>query len=280
MHARMTESFAKFNFADLYKARYGEQGANVPVDGELARQLKHRSHRRWADKPVEDATLDMLFAAALSVPTKSDLMQYAIIHVADKAKQNRIAQLIPDMPWIADAPVFLMFCGDGRRIRRICEFRGTEFAHEPIDAFFNAGVDAALAMSAFIRGAEASGLVTCPISAVREPVEEIAALLELPDRVFPVAGLCAGYPDWEPWVSLRLPPRVIVHRDRYDDSDLESEIAGYDNRRREVNPIRRQRDVQRYGERALYGWSDDKARQVSHRERVGFGALIRRTFGI
>lgn len=267
--------------ADLYEARYGEDtelGRDRPAEGELARQLAHRSHRRWADAPVTDEELDLLLAAALSVPTKSDLMQIAVVHVADQAKKARIAELIPDMPWIADAPAFLVFCGDGRRIRRICELRGTEFAHDPLDAFFNASVDAALAMSAFIRAAEADGLVTCPISAVREPVEEIVELLGLPDRVFPVAGLCVGHPAWEPWVSLRLPPRVMVYKDRYDDANFEAELDNYDRRRNERNPIKRQRDVDAYGEKRDYGWSDDKARQVSHRERAAFGALIRRTY--
>ena len=269
--------------ADLYEARYGEAtelGRDRPAQGELARQLAHRSHRRWADAPVPDAELDLLLAAALSVPTKSDLMQVAVLHVADQTKQARIAELIPEMPWIADAPVLLVFCGDGRRIRRICELRGTGFAHDPLDAFFNASVDAALAMSSFIRAAEAEGLVTCPISAIREPIEEVAELLGLPDGVFPVAGLCLGYPTWEPWVSLRLPPRVLVHRDRYDDADFESEIDDYDRRRAERNPIKRQRDVGTYGEKTFYGWSDDKARQVSHRERAGFGAFIRRSFDL
>lgn len=267
--------------ADLYEARYGETtalGKDRPAEGELARQLAHRSHRRWADRPVTDETLDLLLAAALSVPTKSDLMQIAVLHVADQAKKNRVAELIPSMAWIADAPAFLVFCGDGRRIRRICELRGTGFAHDPLDAFFNAAVDSALAMSAFIRAAEAEGLVTCPISAVREPVEEIARLLELPEAVFPVAGLCVGYPTWEPWVSLRLPPRVLVHRDRYDDSEFDAEIDGYDRRRAERNPIRNQRDVETYGAKENYGWSDDKARQVSHEERSGFAAFVRRSF--
>jgi nitroreductase/FMN reductase [NAD(P)H] len=267
--------------ADLYEARYGEAtelGRDRPAEGELARQLDHRSHRRWADRPVTDAELDLLLAAALSVPTKSDLMQIAVLHVADQAKLNRVAELIPEMPWIADAPAFLVFCGDGRRIRRICELRGTAFAHNPLDAFFNAAVDAALAMSAFIRAAEAEGLVTCPISAVREPVEEIAELLGLPEAVFPVAGLCVGYPTWEPWISLRLPPRVMVHRDRYDDSNFEAEMDGYDRRRAERNPIKRQRDVDAYGEKAFYGWSDDKARQGAHRERAGFADFVRRSY--
>ena len=154
----MTETLA-----DLYEARYGEKtdlGKERPPEGEIARQLAHCSHRRWADKSVDDELLQLLFAAALSIPTKSDLMQYAVLHVDDQAKKDRVAELIPSMAWIAQAPVFLVFCGDGRRIRKVCELRGTELAHEELDAFFNPTVDAALAMSAFIRAAEAEGLVT------------------------------------------------------------------------------------------------------------------------
>ena len=268
--------------ADLYEARYGEEttlGKDRPATGGLARQFAHRSHRRWSDKPVDDELVDLLLAAALSVPTKSDLMQIAVINMTQRPAIQRVADLIPAMPWIADAPVFLLFCGDGRRIGKVCELRGTTYAHDPLDAFFNATVDATLAMTAFIRGAEAEGLVTCPISHVREPIEEIVELAGLPDRVVPVCGLCVGYPDWEPWVSLRLPPRVMVHKDRYDDGDFEAEIAGYDKRRAERNPIRNQREVETYGEKADYGWSDDKSRQVSHLERENFGVYVRRTFG-
>jgi len=268
--------------ADLYEARFGEStalGRDRPAVGELARQLSHTSHRRWADTRISDAHLDLLLAAALSVPTKSDLMQIAVIHIREQTTQQRIADLIPDMPWIADAPAFLLFCGDGRRMHRICEMRGTSFAHDPLDAFFNASVDAALAMSAFIRAAEAEGLVTCPISAVREPIQEIVELTALPERVFPVAGLCLGYPTWEPWISVRLPTRVLVHRDRYDDRNLRAEIDAYDHRRAERNPIKRQRDTDAYGDKKNYGWSDDKARQVSHTERTGFTEFVRRSFG-
>ena len=272
----MTETLA-----DLYEARFGETtelGRDRPAEGEIARQLSHRSHRRWADKVVDDELMQLLFAAALSIPTKSDLMQYAILHVTEQANKDRVAELVPSMPWIASAPELLIFCGDGRRIRKVCELRGTEFAHEALDSFFNPTVDAALALSAFIRAAESEGLVTCPISAVREPVEEISAILGLPDGVFPVAGLCVGYPDWEPWVSLRLPPRVIVHKDRYDDSNFEQEIDGYDVRRAAQNPIRRQREVEKYGEKDVYGWSDDKSRQVSHLERSDFVNFVKQYF--
>ena len=57
----MTETLA-----DLYETRYGEKtdlGKDRPAEGEIARQLAHRSHRRWADKPVDDELLQLLFAA-------------------------------------------------------------------------------------------------------------------------------------------------------------------------------------------------------------------------
>ena len=49
-------------------------------------------------------------------------------------------------------------------------------------------------MSAFIIVAEAEGLGVCPISAVRNHADAVSKLLKLPDHVFPVAGLAAGYP--------------------------------------------------------------------------------------
>jgi FMN reductase [NAD(P)H] len=51
---------------------------------ELVRMLEHSSHRRWTERPVDAALLQILFAAALSAPSKSDLQQADIIHVADR----------------------------------------------------------------------------------------------------------------------------------------------------------------------------------------------------
>ena len=42
--------------------------------------------------------------------------------------------------------------------------------------------------------AESAGLGSCAISALRNHPQEVAEILELPDKVFPVAGLCLGYP--------------------------------------------------------------------------------------
>ena len=267
--------------ADLVTKRYGPEtpgGADLPAEGPLATILDRRTHRRYADRPVSEDMLDLLFACAFSASAKSDLQQASVVRVVDLALRAEVAALIPGMPWIGTAPAFMVWCGDGRRIRRICELRGKPFANDHFDAAFNPTVDAALAMQTFILAAEAAGLGCCPISVVRNHAFRIGELLGLPEWVFPVAGLCVGWPAAQGYISMRVPPSVTVHTDRYDDDKLAGGIDAYDRRRDAVFsiPADKQRDLDRYGEAGFYGWSEDKARQVSHTERQDFGAFLRR----
>lgn len=265
---------------DLIAARFAEPtdiGRDRQAEGVHAQQLRHRSRRRYSDAPVPQSVLDVLFACALSAPAKSDLQQVAIIQFDEPSRRNKVTDLFPSMPWIKQAPVFLLFCGDGRRIRRVCELRGTAFAHEPLDAFLNAAADAAIVLQNFITAAEAEGLGCCPISAVREVTDDIVDLAGLPDGVFPFAGLCVGHPVDDPAISVRLPMRLTVHKDSYDDSTLQDEIESYDRRRNETNVFRNQREPERYGTKEGYGWSDDKSRQTANTERQSFSAYIRRS---
>ena len=268
--------------ADRIKTALAERFGTAPaIDpglpglDELARMAEHRSHRKYSKRPVAPELLRLLLACALSAPSKSDLQQADIVHVADRAKVKAIAESIPDMPWIADAPVFLVFCGNNRRIRQIGEWRGKPFVNDHLDHFMNAAVDAGLAMMSFIRAAEAVGLGTCPISAVRNHCEEASRLLGLPDQVFPVAGLCAGYPAEEGRITPRLPLEATVHTDRYDEAGVREKIDAYDRRRDARLPYRRQRNPERFGKTDFYGWSEDKARQYCVPERADFGAFFR-----
>ncbi len=93
-------------------------------------------------------------------------------------------------------------------------------ANNNLDTFLNTAVDCTLAMAAFMAAADAAGLGTCPISYVRNHIEKLVPLLALPAGVYPVAGLTVGWPEFRRPVSMRLPPSVVVHRERYDDSAL------------------------------------------------------------
>jgi len=242
---------------------------------ELARIAEHRSHRKYTDQAVAPELLDLLFACALSAPSKSDLQQADIVHVADREKVRAITALVPDSPWIAEAPVLLVFCANNRRIRQIGEWRGKPFVNEHLDHFMNAAVDAAIVMTTFIRAAEAVGLGTCPISMIRTRPYEVSELLRLPEGVFPVAGLTAGYPREEGRITPRLPLDVTVHVDQFDETHVREHIDAYDRRRHELIPYRKQRGFRRFGEAAFYGWSEDKARQYGVPERTDWGKFVR-----
>ncbi|MES2561799.1 MAG: nitroreductase family protein, partial [Pseudomonadota bacterium] len=224
---------------------------------------------------IDPALLRLLVACALCAPSKSDLQQADIVQVASRYKVQAIAELIPDMPWIAQAPVLLVFCGNNRRIRQIGEWRGKPFVNNHLDHFMNAAVDAGIVMTTFMHAAEAVGLGCCPISGIRNRPDEVSRLLDLPEAVFPVAGMTLGHPAEAGRITPRLPLDATVHLDRFAESHVREHIDAYDQRRHAVQPYRKQRYAKRYEDSTFYGWSEDKARHYSVPERANFGAFIR-----
>jgi nitroreductase len=248
-----------------------------PVPPLLGQILRRRTHRAYAARPVADELIDLLVAVALSASAKSDFQQATVIKVKDPQRRGNIAQHFPLMPWIGTAPAFLVFCADARRLERIGTMRKHPQRNGDLEAFLNASVDAALALQTFILAAESVGLGCCSISVIRNQMPTVARELSLPDGVFPIAGLCVGYPAGKGHISMRLPPAVTVHTDRYDDANLEQEIDAYDRRRaaRHMTPREQQRNPKKFGHADFYGWSEDKARQAAEPEGASFAAFVR-----
>jgi nitroreductase/FMN reductase [NAD(P)H] len=266
-------------FERLYQDRFGLAPDFAPpaeMNATLAGILARRSHRRFRPDQVPSDLMSTLLACAQSAPAKSDLQQYAIIVIKDGTLRGRLNELLASQSWIADAPHMLVFCADLRRGQRIAALRGLAHANNNMDSFMNAAVDAALAMQTFILAAESAGLGCCPLSVIRNRIAEVAAVLELPAGVFPVAGLCLGWPATRAFTTLRLPPAVVVHEDRYDDSNLETELAAYDARRHQRFPITpdKQLHVEHYGRAETYHWSHNAARRLSRPERAGFREFL------
>ncbi len=263
------------------RSRYGlatETGAATTENSTVANILGRCSHRAFSNKTVPADLLDTLFATAFSAPSKSDLQQACVIRVEDKTKQRRIAEATASTRWAAEAPVFLVWCGDSRRIRRLAEWRGHAFANDHLDAFMNAAVDAGICMQTFIVAAESYGLGCCPVSEVRNQIDLLSDELELPQHVFPVAGLCVGWPLQKSHLSMRLPLSTTVKVDRYSDENLFDEVSDYDKRRENVDqtPTEAQRFVETLGVSENYGWSENRTRQYSRPARADFGSYIRR----
>ena len=270
MPQTLTDLVSK-RFADDIKVNREQSASDTHV-----LQLQHRSCRQFHEKPIPEETLKLLFACSLSAPSKSDLQQVSIIHLVSKESRDFIHSVLPTMPWIKTAPVFLLFCGDNHRIQTICEMHETTFAHDPFDAFLNTATDTAMVLQNFIIAAQAAGLGCCPISAVREVTTKLAEFCQMPEGVYPLVGLCLGYPKSISDISIRLPMCTTIHKDTYKNNNLKAKITDYDKRRGELNSYKSQRNTDVFGTSKSYGWSTDKARQTSHPERISFTNHIRK----
>lgn len=267
--------------ADIQRAlerRFGET-IGVPNDiaplTELAAIASRRVHRTYSDRPVNDELVRLLCACALSAPSKSDLQQRDIVVIGDPQMRATIAALLPHMPWVAAAPVFLVFCANARRVRQVSHLRGKPFPNDHMDLFFNAVGDAAIALATCLIAAESIGLGACPISEIRNHAAQIDRMLQLPEQVIPFAGLCLGWPAAEDKLSPRLPLALTVHHDRYREPPLDPTLREYDRRREALQPYEKQHQPERWGIAEEYGWSEQKARQYAVPQRVDFGAYVR-----
>jgi FMN reductase [NAD(P)H] len=257
-------------------ARFGydvDLGGDAEDNAWIRQVLLRRTQRRYDPRPVPESLVRTILAATFSTSSKSDFQQASVIRVEDRGQRDRLAALIPDMPWIGNAPVFLVFLGDARRLERVSRH---PVANGTMEGFFNATVDAALALQTCTLAAETLGFGTCPISVLRNHAQAVGEILALPDKVFPVAGLCLGYPAQQGFTSMRLPPEATVHRDSYDDSQVAEAVDAYDRRRDERHSIKdRQKSPEVFGTAEFYGWSEDKARQAMSPEGVGFAAWLK-----
>tara|TARA_R110000787_G_scaffold286423_1_gene404804 strand:- start:2547 stop:3395 length:849 start_codon:yes stop_codon:yes gene_type:complete len=273
------------NLSELIRQRFGLQDGELQlgcarideINTTITDLLGRRSIRRYTDEPISDDMLDTLLACAQSAPTKSNLQQYSIVVVSDESLRKRLAEHCPKTPQLQSCPVFLVFCADIRRNQRVADVRNHTYANNNLDCFVNAVIDAAMALQCLITAAESMGLGCAAISEIRDGMEAVSALLELPPGVFPISGLTLGKPAVRGFINQRLAPNIVVHRDRYDDSHLEADIETYDARRHAIFPIpdSAQMHTDKYGTACDYTWSENTARQLSIPERQAFRAFLK-----
>lgn len=230
------------------------------------------SHRQWLERPVDPALLRLLVGVALSAPSKSDLQQVEFVEVRNAEQRAAVQALVPSMPWIAQAPVLMVVCGTGARFRRAFERAGQPFVNEHLDGVFNPTTDAAMALMHLLVAAGAAGLVGVPISVLRDRAGELADILALPDHVFPVAGICLGYPSGARSVTPSFGLAASLHVDRHGGGGaaLDPALDAFDRRYQAFRQAHLPAAAAPAGT-----WSQDKTRQYASTQRADWGAFLR-----
>ena len=260
---------------NLIKSRYAKDSnikKSLDIPNNVSRRILRKSCRKFKKIKVSKEILISLIASAQAAPSKSNLQQYSILLIKSKIIKNQLSNLLGKTSWALEAPLFFLFLADIRRNKIITEHKGYEYKNNSIDYFMNAVIDASLAMQNLINSAEEFGLGICPISMVRNHLEEVKKMCHLPEGVFPIAGLSVGWPDENNEVSIRLPMKVVFHEDFYNDKDMLKQIDHYDETIECVQPIpkSKQRHVKVYGFNKKNTWSENISRQMSLPERKEF----------
>ena len=262
--------------SNLYQNRYGKKTdqnfSKIDITPLINSIISRASVRKFSKKNISKELLTLLLTAAQSAPSKSNLQQYSIMVIQNQSLKNEISKLIGDTKWALTAPVFLLFLADIRRNIKITNHKGYNHKNNNVDTFMNGVIDSALSMQSMISASESIGLGICPISMIRNIIEEVKNLCKLPKGVFPIAGLALGWPDEKSPISIRLPQDIVTHYNTYNEKNLMDKINQYDERVFKVAPIERnkQRHINIYGVAKKGTWSENISRQLSVAERKDF----------
>ena len=219
--------------AELLDWRYGDDKPDVPLlDNAVVRSLlAHKSARHYLNNPLPTGALETIVAAAQSAATSSNLQTWSVIALQDPAHKSEAATLCGDQDFIRNAPLFLVFCADLARLTTVSQ--QADLPGEGLDyleMFVMATIDASLAGQNAAAAAESLGLGICYVGAARNKPRELAALLNLPPRVFALFGMAVGWPspDDTTTVKPRLPQPAVCHRETYSTTDTLRWISHYD----------------------------------------------------
>ena len=214
--------------------------------------LSHRSIRKFTDTPVNQDTVEQLVRCGQAAATSSNIQSVSVVQVNSSEKRESLAELAGGQAYVASAPVFLVYCADMSRPGFACERQGGDFAPGMTEHFIIATVDVALAAQSTVIAAESLGLGICYIGALRNNPALVSELLDLPEQVYPVFGLCIGHPAQDPEVKPRMPVPMMLHENTYQTMIDEQALATYDATVSEYYATRT-------GNQKSQGWSEQMA---------------------
>ena len=187
---------------------------------EILDSIKNRrSLRVFSDKEIPEIDREAILSSALEAPSAGNMTLYTIIDVKDQALKDRLAITCDNQPFIANAPMVLVFCADYYRWHHAFE-KNCEYVRTPDKGDFHlACADAFIAAQNCVVAAESLSLGSCYIGDITENFEIHRELLGLPAYVVPVCMLVIGYPK-EGQEQRKKPKRFqledIVFENKYD----------------------------------------------------------------
>ena len=190
--------------------------------------FNRKSVRLYSDEPITQEEKDLIIESALQAPTAGNMALYSIIDVQDQDLKNELAKRCDNQPFIAKAPLVLIFLADYQKwFDMFNEYTPGVPKLEESDLFL-AMEDTIIAAQNAVVAAESMGIGSCYIGDILENYEANQELLNLPKYAVPFVMVVFGKPT-EQQKNRKKPQRFskedMVHVNAYHQKSIEETKA-------------------------------------------------------
>ena len=162
---------------------------------EILQSLHDRkSVRVYEERSISSEDKRQILLAAMAAPTAGNQQLYTILDITDQGLKERLAVTCDNQPFIARAPMVLIFCADMQKWVDAFEEGGAQPRKPGVGDLMLAVEDAIIAAQNAVVAAHSLGIGSCYIGDIMEQCETHRELFHLPEYVFPAGMLVFGYP--------------------------------------------------------------------------------------
>lgn len=180
-----------------------------------AREWKHlewlldrrRMIRSFTSDPVPDETVERLVHAATRAPSAGHTQPWEFVVVRTAETRRALAGAALGQDFVAEAPVVIVACANGRRSLRRYPTRGELYSV----------IDTAFASLLLLLAVTEERLGATFVGAIRE--DRVRTILGLPERIRPLAVIPIGHPAEPPRELETRNVQDVLHRESWKGGD-------------------------------------------------------------
>ena len=156
--------------------------------------FSRKSVRQYEARPITPEEKRLILEAAIQAPSAGNQNLYTILDITDQTLKQALSVYCDNQPFIAAAPLALVFLADCRRWYDSYILAGIKARLPEEGDLLLAVADAVIAAQNTVVAAESLGIGSCYIGDIFEREEDVRKALALDEYVFPAAFVVYGCP--------------------------------------------------------------------------------------
>lgn len=155
---------------------------------------ERKSVRAFTDEAITPEDTELILRSACEAPTAGNQQMYSILNITDPKLKKQLSVSCDNQPFIATAPLVLIFCADMVKWHDAFRYAGCEPRPLGASDLLLAVEDTLIAAQNAVTAAESLGIGSCYIGDILEQAELHREMLHLPEQVVPAGMVVFGHP--------------------------------------------------------------------------------------